>query len=149
MELKDVLGLAISGLNMIATTSIAYLVYRFTKKNSTQQALNMLNAEIKDLDQSLTTKFPPDKNITLEDIERANKNDSKTRAEIFEFLNAYEAIAAGVNRRLYDESIVRVARKDALMGTYRRFKSFIEDRRKKYPQAWEQLKFLAEKWERT
>jgi hypothetical protein len=62
----------------------------------------MLNTEIKDLDQSLTTKFPPDKNITLEDIERANNNDSKTRTEIFEFLNAYEAIAAGVNCGLYD-----------------------------------------------
>ncbi len=148
--MKDILELTINGLNMIATAFIAYLVYRFSKKSSTQQALHTLKEGIKEIDYQLTQKFPPHESIRIECIsEEDNRDKNRTSWEIIYLLNEYEAIASGVNHRLFDEAVVRMSRQDALIQTYKRFKLFIEDRRQKYPQnppAWIELQRLAEKW---
>ena len=59
-----------------------------------------------------------------------------------------DEIANGVKLGLFDRRIVRAARGQALVGTYLRFLPFIEARRKTHPKAWEQLKRLAESWEK-
>ncbi len=149
--MKDILELIINGLNMIATASIAYIAYRFSKKSSTQQALNTLKESIKEIDYNLTQKFLPDESVRIERIsEEDNRDKSRTSWGIIYLLNEYEAIASGVNHRLLDEAIVKTARKDALIQTYKRFKPFMEGRRQKYPQnppAWIELERLAGRWD--
>jgi len=148
--MKDILDLIINGLDMIATASIAYIAYRFSKKSSTQQALNTLKESVKEIDFNLAQRFRPDENMGLELIRAEDEKDkNRTSWEIIYFLNEYEAIASGVNHGLLDEKVVKTARKDALIQAYKIYKPFIDDWREKYPQnppAWAELERLETKW---
>lgn len=75
--------------------------------------------------------------------------DPQNRLKLTEYLNLYEAIARGVNLRIYDEKIFKLARKSAAIQVFHNFEEFIQQYRKKYerPAVWSEFENMVHRWE--
>lgn len=85
--------------------------------------------------------------IPLGVILAAFKEDKQVQNKVNEVLNNYEALARGVYQGIYDEEVVKSARRGAMIQQFDAYESYIKDRRiKVYAGAYLQLESLANKW---
>jgi len=85
--------------------------------------------------------------IPLANIEAAFKKHSDLQNELHQFLNFYESIARGVFQKIYDEEVVKTARRTVMVRALKSFDAYIEERRKAYSNAaWAQLDALVAEW---
>ena len=87
--------------------------------------------------------------IPFDEIESACAEDDELKTELFGMLNSYEKIARGVNFGIYDDSVIRAARRGSISKAYLAFLEMIEHRRTEYGarQAWKELESLVLSWE--
>ncbi len=76
-------------------------------------------------------------------------DDLQNRSKLTDILNTYEGLARGVNLRLYDEKLVKIARKSNTLAVYSIFREFILHRRleSNNPELWDEFEKLVLKWE--
>ena len=86
--------------------------------------------------------------VDLDLVEERFKAEPDLRQDLHALLNFYESLARGVIQGLYDEDVIKAARKGAMERAYTGFKCYIDARRKTgSPKAWLDLQVLIERWE--
>ena len=85
--------------------------------------------------------------IPLDVILKAFKEDKSIQNKVNEILNGYESLARGVYQGIYDEEVVKSARRGAMIQQFVAYESYIKDRRiNVYKNAYLQIESLANKW---
>lgn len=120
----------------------------WNRRNAAQEALRQYNYSL--LSSSLQEVFDYlslKEAIPLETIQEGFRQNPNIKSELHQLLNYYEALARGVHQGVFDEGIVKAARKNAMIIAARGFGSYIDDRRKNInPYAWTELSALTLKW---
>lgn len=147
----SVIQLLMLGLTLGVTVFLAYRTARlnqkvltlraaedFAEKDKTNQAAleRILEASI-----LLHEKIAPEKLRMLE-------QNPEHRLCLLTYLNHYESLARGVNMGIYDEEVIRVARKSLMIKEFRLWEGYIEDYRKRFdrPLAWCEFERLVKRW---
>ncbi len=87
--------------------------------------------------------------IPVGDIKSKFKAESGLQADLIKLLNFYESLCRGINQNIFDEEVIKVARRRAMTKAHDSFKAYIEYRRKNAnPKAWWELTSIVNKWER-
>jgi len=85
--------------------------------------------------------------IPIEEILKAIKADHTMLIHINSLLNLYEGLAGGIKAQIYDEGVVKLARRGAMIRNYYAFMNYIEhQRREGRPKAYVEYKNLVKKW---
>jgi len=78
------------------------------------------------------------------------KEDQKIKSEIIGYLNHHEGIAIGIKQDLFNEDVVKYARKTSFCQTYSEYKEYIKYRREiSNPIAWINLENLTTEWNKS
>lgn len=85
--------------------------------------------------------------IPLQDIEMAISENKQIQKQLHDLLNFYEGLASGIQYEIYDEDIIKNARKGNIKRIFRSFRLFIEARQDKFPTAWIEFSNLVKAWE--
>jgi len=87
------------------------------------------------------------KSIPLDKIMSEIEKSKETQNLIHRYLNIYEGYARGIIQGIYDEELIKNARRGVMVKTYLRFKEYIEFRKQQWgPTAWKELESMANKW---
>ncbi|MDB2437552.1 DUF4760 domain-containing protein [Hellea sp.] len=85
--------------------------------------------------------------IQAKEIKEAFLKEDNLKSELFDLLNFYESLARGINYGIYDESVIKAARKNAMIKVTHFFKAYIRHyRQEKNPHAWIQFTDTVERW---
>jgi len=85
--------------------------------------------------------------IPLQRILDVFKDDKSIQVKVHQLLNSYEALARGVYQSIYDESVIKAARRGPMIQQFEAFSSYIKYRRKNVlPKAYVQMEALVNKW---
>lgn len=88
--------------------------------------------------------------IPIHEIDKAIAEDASTRGHIHAFLNTYEYLANGVHREVFDEQVIKKARRKAMMNALDNFWEYVENRRQTVNyRAWCELESLVNDWKKT
>ena len=86
--------------------------------------------------------------IPLEKILTAIKEDRHLQNLIHKLLNVYEGYARGINQGIFDEEVIKTARKGTMIRVLESFSSYIKYRREGWAdKAWIQAETLIRKWQ--
>ena len=120
----------------------------WNRRNAAQEALRQYNYSL--LSSSLQEVFDYlslTEAIPLQKITEGFTSHPKLKADLHQMLNYYEALARGIHQGVFDEEIVKAARRSSMIIAARGFSSYINDRRKNiHPNAWTDLTALVAKW---
>ena len=149
-------GVVYAGLQLKQAKEGIILTYRaqsadhdLQRRLAAQNSLNEYNKSIITSDLQIEFKYLNVKeSIPLERIEKIFGENSALRNELHQLLNFYEGLARGVFQQIYDEEVIKSARKSSMAKALLAFRSYIEMRRREYaPNAWSDLDALVTKWE--
>ncbi len=86
--------------------------------------------------------------ISIAEMNAAFENNPDLKEDLHKLLNFYESLARGVHQKIYDEEVIKVGRKGAMVRAYRAFLPYIEQRRRanNSPTAWCELESIAARW---
>lgn len=86
--------------------------------------------------------------LSLASIEQKFGEHRSLQKDLHQLLNFYEGLARGINQGLFDEEIVKSARKNSIVMADKSFQNYIAKRRTEMNStAWRQLSSIASKWE--
>jgi len=109
------------------------------QKRFTTENIRLINEELDYLNSS-----DP---IPLKTFKAKVKSEPNLKGACHNFLNYYEALARGVNQRIYDEEVTKEALKTVMTKAFNRFFPYIQHRRSTLnPEAWSNLENLVNKW---
>jgi hypothetical protein len=135
-------------LTLAVTVFFSWRTSRDTKRAMTTDALDSFAQRICQLYDEVKQIF--DEEEYQETIKyaviREKMRDPQAARKLKNLLNEYERLARGVHLGVYDEVVVRLARRANLIATYKRYKELISARRKAGSRSWEFLEKLAERW---
>ena len=120
----------------------------WNRRIETQKALAEYNRTIiaPDLNKvfdHLNAKHP----ISVEKVLAEFATNSSLQSQCHILLNSYEGFARGIQQGIYDEEIIRKARKTAIIRTYTAYKEYIAHRqRENNSLAFKELEALVSKW---
>ena len=86
------------------------------------------------------------KALPLATIMEAIEKEPELRSSLHTLLNSHESFARGVLRDMYDEAVVKAARKGAMMNAHDSFKEYIVARRRDSPKALTTLETIVNSW---
>lgn len=137
---------ALKGIN--ETKNIHKETLLWNKKNKTIDILNEFRKITPSLTRERFAKFNiPGSPIPLEEIKKAIEEDRRIKSEIGKYLNHHEGIAIGIKQNLYEEEVVKLARKTSFCQTYSEFEEYINEVRKvSNPKTWINFENLTKKW---
>lgn len=85
--------------------------------------------------------------IPLKNIQLEFDKDKTLQSDLHQLLNFYEGLARGIHQALFDEDVVKAARKNAMVMVEKGFLNYIENRREEVNQyAWSELSAIIGKW---
>ena len=127
--------------------------HEWNRRIETQRALFAFQIEIKGAWKALDSKFDyhDDGNpVTANEVKAAFIEDGELKTHLFDMLNFYEAIARGIDFKIYDEEMVKAARKNAMIRVANYFRPYIRQyRREKNPHACIKFTSLIEGWKKA
>ena len=85
--------------------------------------------------------------IELADLQNEFDKEPGLEMACKQLLDTYENLANGVLERVYDEAVIRRARRTDLITMFRRFEPYIQERRKVHGTAYDRLESVAKRWE--
>ncbi len=113
------------------------------RRHAAQSALFNFNQYVNDERLQNETDFlNVTDSIPLEELTQKN-----IELLIYKLLIFYENLARGVLQNVYDEEVIKKARKDSMIRTYRAFYSYIKNRRKMQDNAFHCFEKVVRKWE--
>jgi uncharacterized protein YfaT (DUF1175 family) len=93
--------------------------------------------------------FNQDDAIPVKQVLKKFKENEEVQSYLIRLLNYYEALARGINQGIFDEQVIKCARRNAMIKAHRSFRNYIDHRRKNANEmAWVELSDLVTKWER-
>ena len=119
----------------------------WNRRLAAQEALRHFNYSL--LDSPLREKFDYltlKRAIPLQEILEAFNQNATLRSNAHQLLNYYESLARGINQGIFDEEVIKVARKNAMSMNVIAFQHYITDRRTISPKAWLELTDIVQKW---
>lgn len=118
------------------------------RRHATQEALRYYNYSL--LSSPLQTSFDylnSAESISVTQIEERFKENPNLLSDLHQLLNSYEALARGVNQGIFDEDVLKSARRNAMVRCERSFRNYIEMRRQNIsPRAWIEFSYITQKW---
>lgn len=142
-----ILGLFFAYKQLKANYEIKLADYKWSQRLEAKNALK----EYKNLSiELLVEKFDflnGNKPIPLHEIELAINENKQIQKQLHDLLNFYEGLASGIKYQIYDEDVIKNARKRNMKRIIRSFSLFIDARQDKFPTAWIELVQLVKKWE--
>jgi hypothetical protein len=85
--------------------------------------------------------------IPLQTLLDAFEEETSLQADLHQLLNFYEGLARGINQGIFDESVVRAGRGNAMIRAERAFFAYIDYRRRNVSErAWAELSDIAARW---
>ena len=85
--------------------------------------------------------------IPVDEINDCIKTSHEIVVHLSRLLNYYEAIAIGIENNIYNEELVKVTRKNAMISTFTSFEDYIKyDRREDNPSAYIKFENLIKQW---
>ncbi len=159
MEIADTIQLAIL-IVLIITAIIALKEISETKnihkesllwnkKNKTIDVLNDFRKVIPHLTKKCFSTYlkHPNKKIPVKVILEGISGEHKIKSEIGEYINHHEGLAIGISSNLYDEDLIKTARKTSFFQTWIQYEAYIDHRRQvSNPNAWKNFEELVNKW---
>jgi hypothetical protein len=118
------------------------------RRMSAQNALKEYNQSI--LLNGLQSKFDylnRKEPVPLSEVETAFAESSDLQSELHKLLNFYESLARGIFQEIYDEEVIKSARRSSMVEALNAFRSYIDNRRAKLsPNSWIDLEAIVAKW---
>jgi hypothetical protein len=84
--------------------------------------------------------------IPRAEIERVIEERPDLHVLLSDMLNWYESLASGILQRVYDEEVIKIARRGDMIRCFDRYKNYIHFIRGTAPRIWEDMEHMAEKW---
>ncbi len=145
-------GLLYAGLQLRSLRKIHADNHKWNRKKAAQDVIFKiteladhtikLNEKIKHID----TAQP----IPVPELKQIFKDNPNVPVILHHVLNHYEGLARGVYKGIYDEDIIKTARKGTMIRVYRVFRDYIEDKRNEHEtnkKIYEQFEAIVNKWE--
>lgn len=85
--------------------------------------------------------------IPMGAIDKAYEANPEIQMELHHLLNFYEGLSRGINQGLFDEEIIKTARRSDMIRCVVLFQNYLTHRRIEHPNAWSELSFIAHKWQ--
>lgn len=130
------------------TNKIHQSNHEWNRRNAAQEALRQYNYSL--LTSPLQDTFNylnVTESIPLSVINKHFEAHKGLQGDLHELLNFYEGLARGINQALFDEEVIKAARKNAMIRTERAFENYLIDRRNKIsPLAWKDLSSIISHW---
>lgn len=120
----------------------------WNRRLAAQEALraynySLLSSPLQDVFDYLNVSEP----IPLAKLTEEFANNPKLQPDLHQLLNYYEGLARGIHQSLFDEEIVKSARKNAMMMAEKAFTNYLDKRRENVnPHAWRELSSLISRW---
>lgn len=87
--------------------------------------------------------------IECGDILESIDKSQEIRVDLSRLLNYYENLSNGVDLGIYDEEIIKSARRNVMIRTYTAFSNYIDyERGERNPLAYVKFKAIVDKWEK-
>ena len=122
----------------------------WNRRYAAQEALRNYNYSL--LSSPLQTSFDylnSLDSIPVSQIEEKFAENTELQSDLHQLLNYYEALARGINQGIFDENVIKSARRNAMVRCERSFRNYIEKRRQNVsPRAWIELSHITMKWAR-
>jgi hypothetical protein len=121
----------------------------FGRRHAAQDALraydySVLSGSLNEAFKFLQMKEP----VPLVDIQSAIKEKEGIQRDLHQLLNFYEGLARGINQGIFDEKVIKAARKNAMIVAERGFQNYINKRRTDMnPRAWSELSSICSRWQ--
>lgn len=87
------------------------------------------------------------KPIPADDLLAAFKASPSLGLTVHTLLNYYEALARGINQQIFDEKVIKAAKRSVMIRTFRLFEPYIKQRRLFTSDAWSELEGMVVTWE--
>ena len=120
----------------------------WNRRHAAQEALRNYNYSL--LSSPLQTSFDylnSLDSIPVSQIEDKFSENTDLQSDLHQLLNYYEALARGINQGIFDEDVVKSARRNAMVRCERSFRNYIEKRRQNVsPRAWVELSHITTRW---
>ncbi len=148
---------AITLVGVIYAGITVYLIHKTNKDNhewnrriASQNAIKDINIYSGDIITELNKIFnthSSKESIPLKTILAEIDKDGDIQIKINYILNSYEALSRGVHHLIYDEEIIKVARRGIMINQYNLYHNYIEQRREvSNKKAYSELEALINKW---
>lgn len=121
----------------------------WNKKNKTIDVLNDFRKVIPHKTKKHFKKQlkQPNKTIPCEEILGEIAQEAKIKSEIVEYLNHHEGLAIGIINGLYNEDLIKKARRTSFFQTWIQYEEYIAHRRKvSNSEAWKNFEEIVNKW---
>jgi len=121
------------------------------RKNASFEYLKKYTSDLKETNINLQRKLDilkqDGEQIAIDDM-LDNLKDSQTRAELYEIISYFEQIAIGIEENYLDENIIKQAKINAVISTYKSLKPYLLLRRNETNRKiGSHFEALASKWE--
>lgn len=85
--------------------------------------------------------------IPIKDINEKLKENHSMKVHLMRLLNFYEGLANGIDMGIYEEIVIKEARRSSMIRTYTAFKEFAEYHRQEIsPMVFVKYEALVKKW---
>jgi len=122
--------------------------HEWNRRLAAQEALrdynySLLSSPLQDVFNYLNVSEP----IPLAKITSEFSINPKLQPHLHQLLNFYEGLARGIHQSLFDEEVIKAARKNAMVMAEKGFTNYIENRRAEVnPHAWKELSSVVSRW---
>jgi hypothetical protein len=122
--------------------------HEWNRRLATQQALAAINTSARGEDIQAKFNYAARADpVPLPEILKAFEDDPSMRVKLNVLMNGYEALARGVFLAIYSETVVKSARKGAMIRTFAAFREYINHRRQSGSlRAWIEYERLVDAW---
>jgi len=122
--------------------------HEWNRRIAAQEALRLYNYNLQS--SSLRASFDYLNcfdSIPLETISKEFEANKNLQSDLHELLNFFEALARGIHQGLFDELVIKSARRTDLVRCERAFRNYIDKRRDTVnSRVWVELSHLAAEW---
>ncbi len=148
-------------INSLVMLFMAFTVYQsikihkdnndWNRRKAAQDALSIIRDRVPNLKTFYNVfdfnNFNPFEEIKLADINNKITGMKGLEDTLIDYLNYYEYLCSGIRQGVFDEKIIREAKRSKMIREYHRFSSYIKNRRRTIsPNAWVEFEIIVNRW---